>query len=230
MSEQAEPRRPMGKILADIDALPLSRDPFRQMAEVESLNRLLAEAEWDGGPGSRDDELRRHPEAARVLLGLLDRMLPIFDDAEIRWAEQHHTRHLFPKDYYQVADPFFTFLPGEYLPGLPGYADARSSWSGGIRKPGASRRWSSGGGRTQAAAWAGLTSMACSNNSGRSSGQKVSAGLPPSGRNCRGWGNAFPVGIPSRSLVGLPPHHPLQQTGAAWRRFEMCRPFGGPGC
>src|SRR5207244_4448404 len=103
-------RRPIGDILADIDALPLSRDPFQQMVEVEALNRLLAEAEWDGGPGSRDDEIRRHPEAARILLGVIDRMLPVFGDPEVAWARQHHTRHLFPKDYYRVEDPFFFFL------------------------------------------------------------------------------------------------------------------------
>ncbi|MBY0528401.1 MAG: hypothetical protein K2R98_33730 [Gemmataceae bacterium] len=124
MSDQPKQQRLLGEILADIDALPLSRDPFQQMTEIKALDRLLREAEWDAGPGSRDEEFRQHPRAARVLLGILDRMLPVFDDAEFTWASQHRTRDLFPKDYYQVADPLFTFSIGEYLPGLPGYPEA----------------------------------------------------------------------------------------------------------
>jgi hypothetical protein len=123
MADGSKQQRLMGDILADIDALPLSRDPVQQLTEIQALNRLLSEAEYDAGPGTRNDELRQHPEAARVFLGVLDRMYPLFNDAELSWAKQHSTRQLLPPGYYQV-DDLLGYLLGEYLPGLPGYAEA----------------------------------------------------------------------------------------------------------
>jgi hypothetical protein len=124
MVDQPRPRRSLSEVFADMEALPLSRDPFEQMQQMKDLNRLLQEAGLDAGPDSRDEEIAQHPDSARVLLGIIDRMLPVFDDPECAWAEQPNTRHLFPRDYYQVEDPIQFFLLGEYLPNLPGFARA----------------------------------------------------------------------------------------------------------
>jgi hypothetical protein len=122
MPELPEQRRPIDDILADIDALPLTRSPSEQMSRLKDLNELMMEAGFDAGPGSRDEELRRHPDTSRVLLAVIDRMLPVFDDPEFTWSNQDETSPRFPGDYYQV-DDLLSFLLGEYLHGLPGYAE-----------------------------------------------------------------------------------------------------------
>jgi hypothetical protein len=124
MSDETQQRRPLSEVFADMEALPLSRNPFQQMDQMKDLNRLFIEAGLDAGPDSRDEEIRQHSAAARVLLGIVDRMLPLFDDPECTWANQSKTRRLFPKDYYRVEDPIFFFLLGEYLPNMPGFAKA----------------------------------------------------------------------------------------------------------